>query len=197
MRIKPRIHALSNTTFNDAMENVATATIEPDILSAEQSPVDMVNADNKETEYERERGKPMPTKNHGFVQANLIITLSQRYKQQYRIASEVTIGLLQRYATPDICLYPYSPMNMRHDEYPVAAPPLLVVEILSPSQSISELLDKAEEYFASGVQSCWIVQPPLKLVTVLHPNAEPQTFTATIVRDEVMHIEIPFDDIFA
>jgi len=181
--------------FNDAME--ITATIEPDVLFAEQSSVDVVNTDEEEMEYERERGKPMPTKNHGFVQANLIMTFSQHYKRQYRIASEVTIALLHRHATPDVCLYPYSPVDMRHDEYPVATPPLLVVEILSPSQSISVLLDKAEEYFASGVQSCWIVQPPLKLVTVLHPNAEPQTFTATTVRDEVVRIEIPFDDIFA
>lgn len=43
------------------------------------------------SDYERERGKPMPTLTHGAIQANLISQLSARLKPDYRVVSEVTL----------------------------------------------------------------------------------------------------------
>ncbi len=48
--------------------------------------------------------------------------------------------------------------------------PDLAVEILSPSDSISKLKDKAVEYFESGAQLVWIVDPRHKTVTVIYPG---------------------------
>jgi Uma2 family endonuclease len=56
--------------------------------------------------------------------------------------------------------------------------------------------DKARQYFAQGVQSCWIVQPELQIVSVLHPQTLPQTFTSGMVRDSAVGIEIPIAEVF-
>ena len=43
---------------------------------------------NKST-YEIERGKPMPSKNHGIIQSNLSGLFYVNYRKQYRFMSEV------------------------------------------------------------------------------------------------------------
>ncbi len=55
-------------------------------------------------------------------------------------------------------------------------PPDLAVEIRSPSQSWTEVLDKVTEYLRMGVRLVWIIDPPRQRVTVFYPDREPQTF---------------------
>jgi len=45
-------------------------------------------------------------------------------------------------------------------------PPLLTIEIQSPSQSPEEMIDKVKQYFQFGVKSSWVVFPALKGVSV-------------------------------
>ncbi len=152
-------------------------------------------AQPERSEYEIERGKPMPNEQHGSVQANLI-GLLLGYKQRYRTISELTIALAEHNATPDICLYPRFALDYLHVKAVKEEPPLLAIEIISPSQTLDELLRKAESYFEVGVRSCWIVQPPLQTVTVLHPNEKPRTFVEGSVEDPVMGITIPLAEVF-
>ena len=44
------------------------------------------------SEYELERGKPMPNLIHGIIQANLVFELKVRYRVNYHIASEVGLA---------------------------------------------------------------------------------------------------------
>lgn len=55
-------------------------------------------------------------------------------------------------------------------------PPLLVIEILSPSDESEEIADKIELYLAAGVPLVWIVDARLSTVTVHRPDAPPQLF---------------------
>ncbi|RZJ60987.1 MAG: Uma2 family endonuclease, partial [Hymenobacter sp.] len=55
---------------------------------------------------------------------------------------------------------------LAHDQNIVSDMPLLVVEILSPSQSVTELTAKAERYLQAGVTSYWLVVPELMNITV-------------------------------
>lgn len=48
----------------------------------------------------------------------------------------------------------------------VDGPPLLVIEILSPSQSHPEMLKKMRDYLGAGVGQVWIVDPDGETVTV-------------------------------
>src|SRR2546428_1341296 len=108
--------------------------------------------------YEQERGKPMPSKNHGIVQTNITVEFAKH--KEYRVMSELSLELNGRPLTPDLSVYPRRPVDFRHDTVCRTDPPLLVVEILSPTQGLLGVMDKIEAYLQSGVKSCWVVNPP-------------------------------------
>jgi Uma2 family endonuclease len=153
-------------------------------------------SDSKPTDYERERGKPMPSKNHSRLQAILNALFYIRYGKKFTTYSELSLELLGDRLTPDICLYPYVPSNWLHDQHPVIEPPLLAIEIVSPSQSVTEILLKARRYFAGGVQSFWLVEPALQTISVLYPDDTLQTFAAGMVQDKMIDIELPIAEVF-
>ena len=68
---------------------------------------------DKPPTYEQERGKPMPSKNHGIVQMNLGIEFAKH--QDYRTLSELSLELNGRPFTPDLSVYPRQPANFRHE----------------------------------------------------------------------------------
>ena len=150
------------------------------------------------SQYEIERHKPLPSLNHSIVQLNLGSELRTRYKNRYRIASELSLDLSDWSSVPDICLYPFRPLDLQNDQVAVTEPPLCTIEIISPSQSLNELLYKAREYFQHGVQSCWIVLLPLGNIYVFSSPEKYEIFRATeTLRDEKMDISIPLAEVFA
>src|SRR3990172_8726142 len=131
--------------------------------------------------YEEERGKPMPSRNHGRVQINLSGEfLQQRHFSAY---GELTLNIAGMNFTPDISVYPHEAADFRHDETTRADLPLVAVEILSPSQSHQEVVEKAETYLRNWVKSCWIVSPPLRTVTVLLPDGREEVFHRGFAKD--------------
>jgi len=54
-------------------------------------------------------------------------------------------------------------------------PPELVIEIISPEQSFSNLSEKAVDYLNAGVDRVWIIDSKVKKVTIFYPNLPPQT----------------------
>lgn len=147
--------------------------------------------------YELERGKPMPSLAHAIVQVNVSTELNTRYRKQYRVLSELSLELEGWKSVPDIAIYPYFDMDFRHDEVRSTQPPLGVIEILSATQGIMELSDKANQYFANGVRSCWVVIPPFKTVYVFSAADQYATFTAEdMLKDTVLGIELPLSEVF-
>ncbi len=55
--------------------------------------------------------------------------------------------------------------------------PELIVEVLSPDDSWSELMEKLEEYFAIGVQMVWVADPRRPQVYIYHSLTEVERFT--------------------
>lgn len=148
-----------------------------------------------ETEYELERGKPMPSKNHSRLENRLGIALSKN--EQYETFIELSLDLQAGKATPDLCLFEPEESDWLNDEIKVTKPPLLTIEILSPTQSIDELKDKIFDiYFPSGVKSCWIVVPTLKMIAVFLPTKEVRNYIGGIVKDPVLGIEVDIKEIF-
>jgi Uma2 family endonuclease len=169
------------------METVLELELEEDL--------ELVETEHELSDYERERGKPMPSLNHSIAQSNLIGCLL-RFKKQYRTASELSLNLPTLRATPDICLYPQRGADFRHDQTMVSEPPVVAIEIVSHSQSTSTMLEKFDQYFANGVKSCWLVQPSLEAITVVHPGAKPRTFDAGTLEDTVAGISIQVEEVF-
>ncbi|MEO6809885.1 MAG: Uma2 family endonuclease [Isosphaeraceae bacterium] len=55
-------------------------------------------------------------------------------------------------------------------------PPVLAVEILSPSDTKERIDEKIALYFEVGVPLVWLVDPRFRTITVLRPDAEPELF---------------------
>lgn len=148
------------------------------------------------SDYERERGKPLPSLNHSITQTRLILALSE-YEPEYTIFSELTLDLDGFCITPDLSVYPKMEIDFTQDQVRMTEPPLLAVEIESPTQSTQDLVDKARQMIEAGTQSCWIVQPSLQTITVLTGDLKPKTFTEGTVDDPATDITVTLEEIFA
>jgi Uma2 family endonuclease len=107
---------------------------------------------------------------------------------------------------PDVCAYikhspkQPSPKKPRLDTDVLKVPkmPELAIEVLSPSQSINELLRKFDAFFALGIKSCWLVIPSLEIVKVFSQDSH-KTFDIqhdTEVIDESIDIRLSLQKIF-
>lgn len=150
------------------------------------------------SDYERERGKPLPSLNHSITQKRLIVALV-RYEPEYTVASELSLELegLPSNVTPDLCVYPKLDIDYTHDEIRMTEPPLVAVEIASPTQATQEIVDKIQQMLAAGVQSCWLVQPAMQSITVYTEGAAPKTASEGMLEDPATGIEVVVDEVFA
>ncbi len=148
------------------------------------------------SEYELKRGKPMPSLNHGRIQARLIHSLMSSYEEQFDIVSELTLSSTVPNTVPDLSIFPVSLSNWMDDEVKVDRVPLTVIEIISPSQTLTEMTDKALIYFVAGVQSYWLVQPSLRSVFILRPGQDELAFHNEPLTDPTTGITIDLKKVF-
>jgi Uma2 family endonuclease len=147
--------------------------------------------------YEIERGKPMPTLIHGSIQFNIGFELKTKYPNQFRIANEVLLATQPDGSTPDIIVYPARSLDFQNDPSRRTDPPLLSIEIQSPSQSSKDMTSKLEPYFSFGIKSCWIIAPDFKAVFVYSSPYHYDFFhEKDMMRDSVLDIEISVEKIF-
>lgn len=139
----------------------------------------------------------MPSVAHSIVQINIGTELNNRYRKQYRSMSELSLELEGWKSVPDIAIYPFFEMDFRHDEIRKTEPPLCAIEILSATQGILELSDKANQYFEYGVKSCWIIIPQFKTVYVFSSADHYDTFVGEeMLKDGVLGVELPLGEVF-
>lgn len=151
------------------------------------------------SEYEVERGKPMPNAVHGAIQANLSFELKLRYRDTYRILSETSLAIPPDGTTPDVVIYP-ADLVLNYQGEPAKRPdaPLVCIEIQSPSQSNEDMVAKTNIYFQFGVKSCWVILPSLRAVTVFDRPGHYEFFHQDdTLLDTIVEIEIPLSAIFA
>ena len=150
------------------------------------------------SDYEIERGKPMPSLNHSHLQSILLIELGTRYRKNYSFLSELNVKMLVRPDTvPDIAIYPKMKIDYLHDITSMEEIPITAIEIVSPSQSNDDILAKFERYFLAGVQSCWLVMPSFQAISVYSGIGKYQFFNADMTLiDKATNIELPLSEIF-
>jgi Uma2 family endonuclease len=56
------------------------------------------------------------------------------------------------------------------DEKIVRTPPLLCIEILSPEDRMSRIMERVRDYFRMGVPKCWIIDPALRSALIATPG---------------------------
>lgn len=107
---------------------------------------------------------------------------------------------------PDTVLAPDAAFVLREDLRPLedergfSGPvPALVVEVVSPSESMREVLEKVDIYRRAGVRLIWVAFPRSKTVLVDGAGRERQTFAIDDVLDggDVLPgLRLPVADIF-
>ncbi|MFN8346333.1 MAG: Uma2 family endonuclease [Spirosomataceae bacterium] len=121
----------------------------------------------------------------------------ERYDDLYDILPELEMKLNGKPVKPDVSVYPNLPEDWDTDVIFITEPPLVAIEVLSPKQAMTDITDKINTiYFPAGVQSVWIVVPLLQTITIRTPDGQKLTFSDGIIKDPVIGIEIPFNQIF-
>lgn len=147
------------------------------------------------TDYETERGKPMPNIIHGTIQGKLNRILWNAYDEQFIFPNELSLAT-DPGTTPDICIYSKRKLDVREVEARETEMPLTTIEILSPSQTIDFLQSKVWNiYFPAGVGSAWIVVPQLKSIQLLTRDGE-EVFYKKILKDPTTGIKINVEKVF-
>ena len=83
------------------------------------------------------------------------------------------------------------------DTIRVQEPPLVTVEIYSPTQGTQDIMDKVGVYFQRGVKSCRGVSPPIHNVTIFTPDGQRRSFSAGIVTDPAIGITADLEAVFS
>ncbi len=150
-----------------------------------------------QSEYEIERGKPAPSKNHSIVQGNIYFLLRQKYEPRYRLLLEISMVVDEKDRVPDIAIYEPLDFTPGNDEVRLAEVPLATIEILSPKQNLGDLIAKSYLYFEAGVKSYWLVLPDLTTIYIFSAPNEYEAFVKKgILKDAQLDIELNLEDIF-
>ena len=121
---------------------------------------------------------------HSSTVGALFVLLSAWAQGKGRIVIEWAIKLIHNrqhwVPVPDLTYVSYS--RLAADWFADEACPVipeLVIEIISPSQTFSEMLEKATNYLEAGVSRVWIVDTRAKAIVIFYPEAPPQTKRGT------------------
>jgi Uma2 family endonuclease len=167
-----------------------TLAIEPRLMTTEEFLALPENGVERQLIRGRVKEKPLTRRNrrHSKVEANVAGLLWDWLKRQPEPRGEVLCGeagfRLSRNpdTTVGIDVAYISPQMSQANPPDVAlidGPPVLAVEILSPSDTHEDISDKVAEYLSKGVQLVWVIDPVFRTVMVYQPNMEPKSFSAS------------------
>ncbi len=106
---------------------------------------------------------------------------------------ETTVGMDAAYFSAE------SIAQMPENQSWYEGPPVLAVEILSPSDTHGEVVAKINLYLECGVPVVWILDPDFQTLTVYRPSATPLTLTSDDTLDgqpELPGLNSPVRDFF-
>jgi Uma2 family endonuclease len=148
------------------------------------------------TLQENEEVPIMGSRNHSYVQANLIVALDKL--EHFAVYSELSLEINGLEYNPDVCIYDLNQgvESFLDDIIRMQDMPLLAIEILSPRQFSQIIIDKFKAYFKAGIQSCWLVIPNAKTILVYNDLETIIPFSSGILTDPKLQISIPLQTIF-
>jgi len=159
---------------------------------------------------EEKEGRKMHSKKHSITQTNItgLLFNDKRFTTFVELSLDASPIDLSQFGLkakdeliPDVCVYLEPPPvddKLGSDEVRVTQIPDLAIEVLSPSQTVNELLKKIDAFFALGVKSCWLMMPSLEEIRVFSQLKCYKNFdmNVTEIIDEVMDIRLPIQKVF-
>lgn len=146
-----------------------------------------------ETQSEKQiEEKEMPSFNHSYICAEIIEQLTET--KIFKALPELTLDIFNG-LTPDISVYPRDQIkpNFLRDFPRFPEMPVLAIEVISASQNIQDLLEKAEIFVQNGVKAVWTIEPFSGSIFVTTKNGE-EIFHNQEVESE--GIKVDFKKIF-
>jgi len=134
----------------------------------------------------------MPTLNHSYICSQIMRQLLPN--EQIEVLPELTLAIGNG-LTPDISIYPKEQIkpDFWNDITRFEQPPLVAIEVVSPSQNIQDLLEKARLLTNSGAKTVWTIEPFSHSIWVT-TEKETRLFHNTIIESE--GIKVDFQKIF-
>jgi Uma2 family endonuclease len=114
----------------------------------------------------REIEKPLPKNLHAFIQTYLAAMFLTRLPRRYRAGTELNVLCGSDRLVPDVTVMERS---ARYENGDLADPPVLAVEIMSPGQTLSDLIDRCERLHKAGAPQCWIIWPETRQAWTFTP----------------------------
>ena len=134
----------------------------------------------------------MPSLNHSYICLQILRQLLQNEKVEPlpELTLDIANGL-----TPDISIFPKEQIhpNFFRDVPKFQQMPVLAIEVISSSQTIEELLEKAAQLIQAGVKVVWTIEPHSRSVFVT-TSLEEKLFHDGIVENE--EIQVDFAKVF-
>jgi len=131
---------------------------------------------------------------HGKLQAFFVRYLGNR-RDEWRvdaIPEERVQVAPTRYRIADVCLVSYD----APDELILTTPPVLCIEVLSRRDTVTETIDRAEDYLRMGVPAVWIVDPWKRRAYTVTGDGTLQRQTELLTVPGTP-IQVPIPEIFA
>ena len=122
----------------------------------------------------------MPTSlNHGKINTSLILSLGSHVRENQLgdiYSSDTGFRIGERMLIPDIAFVSTARIPDDMDEAsPI--PPDLAVEVVSPTDVLSRLVEKAFAYLEAGTHLVWVVEPKSKTVMVYRSETDIKLLT--------------------
>ena len=131
----------------------------------------------------------MGEKSHSRVQGNVHYSLRSRYPNLFIWLEQRVRTTANRCRIPDVCVTVQEPPTEVFE-----TPPLICIEILSPRDETTNVLEKLEEYAAAGVRYIWLVDPRRKKA-FSYDGALREVTDAFATTGEPL-VELPLADVF-
>ena len=141
-----------------------------------------------ETVEERE----MPSFNHSYICNRILRQLFEN--EAIDALPELTLNI-EKGITPDISVYASETVkpNFLKDYPKYPQMPILAIEVISASQNIQDLLEKAEMLISNGVKAVWTVEPFTNTIFVTTDKGTVKSTTQIIENEQ---IKVDFKKIF-
>jgi Uma2 family endonuclease len=157
-------------------------SLEQYLTTAYQPDVDYVDG----TIEERNTGEI----DHSDLQSELISLLRMNSaKWGVRAFAEARVQVRPgNFRVPDVCVMPFAWKRTQT----VTTAPLLCIEVLSPEDRMTCVLERCREFLAMGVPEIWIVDPAARMVQIVtqHGTTTQTSGTLTLAKS-LIEIDLP------
>ena len=129
-------------------------------------------ADVELEDFIEEEKEKMPSLNHSFICAEILEQIAEN--KTFKALPELTLKIGSGSITPDISVYLREKIkpNFLQDFPKYPEMPIVAVEVISASQNIQTLLDKARKIIKAGAKAVWTIEPFGQTIFVTTANGE-------------------------